>query len=121
MPNAIVTGATGILGREILFELAGTTPKWPKIYALSRSQKEDYPPNVEHKHLDLQADVKEMAKELQGVEAEYVFFAAYLAQDDEGKAAEVNGAMLQNFLSALRETGAENRVKRVILVTGAKQ
>lgn len=121
MPNAIVAGATGILGREILFELARDSSKWQKVYALSRSQKEDYPANVDHKHLDLQGDSKDMAKELQGIEAEYVFFAAYLAQDDEGKASEVNGAMLKNFLSALRETGAEKKLKRVVLVTGAKQ
>jgi len=121
MPNAIVVGATGILGREILFEIAGEPSKWSKVYALSRSQKENYPPNVEHKHLDLTADVKEMTKELAGIEAEYVFFAAYLAQDDEGKASEVNGGMLQSFLSALRETGAEKKLKRLVLVTGAKQ
>lgn len=121
MPNAIVAGATGILGREILYELARDSSKWQKVYALSRSQKEEYPSNVDHKHLDLQGNSKDMAKELQGVEAEYIFFAAYLAQDDEAKASEVNGAMLQNFLSALRETGAEKKLKRLILVTGAKQ
>ena len=32
-----------------------------------------------------------MAKQLQGVEAEYVFFAAYLAKDDEQASSDVNG------------------------------
>ncbi|THY47790.1 NAD dependent epimerase/dehydratase family protein [Aureobasidium pullulans] len=121
MPNAIVTGATGILGREIVFELAKDTKTWSNIYALSRSKKEDYPSNVKHSHLDLQADPQEMAKELQNINAEYVFFTAYLAKDDEDEATKVNGDMLQNFISALKITGAAKNIKRFILTTGCKQ
>ena len=81
-----------------------------------------------------------MAKSLEGVEAEYVFFAAYLQKDSEQANWEVNGSfartdhqvldvlanvwpgdMLQNFLSALEQTGIVKKVKRIILVTGAKQ
>ncbi|KAI4733384.1 NAD dependent epimerase/dehydratase family protein [Aureobasidium sp. EXF-12298] len=121
MPNAIVTGATGILGREIVFELGKDTKTWSTVYALSRSKKEDYPSNIKHTHLDLQGDPKEMAKELEHIEAEYVFFTAYLAQDDEDDATKVNGDMLQNFIAALKLTGAAKKIKRFILTTGGKQ
>lgn len=109
MPNAIVTGATGksstsrqppsqpantsagILGREITFELGKDPQQWSTVYALSRSKKEDYPQNVKHTHLDLQGKPEDMAKELQHIDAEYVFFTAYLAQDEEDMATKVNG------------------------------
>ncbi|CZR53516.1 related to wound-inducible protein AWI 31 [Phialocephala subalpina] len=122
MPTAIVTGATGILGREIVQAL-GKDSKWTKIHALSRSQKDKYPPTVQHNHLDLTGDAQVIAKELksQGVEGEYLFFAAYLAKDDEKEASDVNGAMLKNFIEALAINGTEKKLKRVILTTGAKQ
>ena len=62
-----------------------------------------------------------MAADLKNVHGEYIFFAAYLAQDKEEDAWEVNGRMLSNFLSALEKTGAISSVKRIILVCGAKQ
>jgi nucleoside-diphosphate-sugar epimerase len=62
-----------------------------------------------------------MANDMKNVRGEYVFFAAYLAQDKEEDAWEVNGRMLSNFLTALEKTGALNDVKRIILVCGAKQ
>ncbi|CAD0082731.1 unnamed protein product [Aureobasidium vineae] len=108
MPNAIVTGATGILGREIVFELAKNTKTCPIVYALSRSKKENYPPN-------------DMAKEIEHIDADYVFFTAYLAQDDEDDATKVNGDMLQNFITALKLTGTAKKIKRFLLTTGCKQ
>jgi nucleoside-diphosphate-sugar epimerase len=62
-----------------------------------------------------------MANDLKSVRGEYVFFAAYLAQDKEEYAWEVNGTMLSNFLSAMEKTGAIDEVERIILVCGAKQ
>ena len=62
-----------------------------------------------------------MAKQLAGVEASHVFFAAYLQGDSEQANWDTNGAMLHNFISALSETGATKLLKRFILVTGAKQ
>jgi nucleoside-diphosphate-sugar epimerase len=62
-----------------------------------------------------------MAGDLKNVRGEYIFFAAYLAQDKEEDAWEVNGRMLSNFLCALEKTGAMSQVKRIILVCGAKQ
>lgn len=121
MPSAIVTGATGILGREIVRALGKDPKQWNTVHALSRNQKEEYPPNVKHHFIDLTADAESMAKQLQGVEAEYVFFAAYLQKDTDQENWDVNGAMLQNFLDALSLTGASKTLERVILTTGAKQ
>ncbi|KAL8674759.1 MAG: hypothetical protein Q9168_000843 [Polycauliona sp. 1 TL-2023] len=121
MPTAIVTGATGILGRQIVAALAKDPETWHTVHALSRSQKESYPPNVKHDFIDLTADAKAMAKQLQGIEVEYIFFAAYLQKDTEQENWDVNGAMLKNFLDALEITGAIQKLKRVILTTGAKQ
>ncbi|SPQ19186.1 2c328a9d-3154-4131-bf54-d8c66fa1b544 [Thermothielavioides terrestris] len=121
MSSAIVVGATGILGREIVKQLAQTPEKWKKIYAFSRSKKDEFPSNVVHRHIDLLSSADAMAKELQGVEAEYVFFAAYLQKDSEEENWQVNGDMLHNFLRALELTSAIAQTKRILLVTGAKQ
>ena len=111
----------GILGREIVHALGNDPKQWETIHALSRSQKEQYPPNVKHNSIDLTGDAKSMAKQLAGVEAEYVFFAAYLEKDSDQENWDVNGAMLKSFLDALELTGASKKLKRVILTTGAKQ
>lgn len=121
MPSAIVTGATGILGREIVHELSKHASQWPTVHALSRSKKEDYPDNVIHNHIDLTSSADDMAKDLTNVRGEYVFFAAYLQKDTEQENWDVNGAMLANFLEALTKTGAVDSVKRIMLVTGCKQ
>lgn len=91
------------------------------MYALSRSQKEPFPSNVEHRHIDLTGTVDDLAKELQGITAEYVFFAAYLEQSDEQTSWNVNGDMLQAFLDALVKNDVAKHVKRILLVAGAKQ
>ncbi|EWZ27944.1 uncharacterized protein FOBCDRAFT_241462 [Fusarium oxysporum Fo47] len=121
MATAIVVGATGILGREIVHQLGRDPQKWSKVYALSRSQKEEFPSNVEHRHIDLTGSADDLAKDLQGIKAEYVFFGAYLEQSDEQKSWDVNGDMLQAFLDALVKNGTDQQVKRILLITGAKQ
>ena len=121
MPTALVTGATGILGREIVLALGKDSKTWSTVYALSRSQTIQWPSNVKHQHLDLTASAEDMAKELAEIKPEYIFFTAYLAKDNEEEATKVNGAMLENFLEALKITGAGKGVRRVILTTGAKQ
>ncbi|KAF2427657.1 NAD(P)-binding protein [Tothia fuscella] len=120
MPEAIVTGATGMLGRQIVFELA-KDPKWTKIHALSRSQKDEYPKNVVHNYIDLTSSLGEMTKEVKDIKGEYLFFAAYLQKDTEQENWDVNGKMLETFLSALERNGTAADLKRIILVTGAKQ
>jgi NAD(P)-dependent dehydrogenase (short-subunit alcohol dehydrogenase family) len=93
MPAAIVTGATGMLGRQIVFELGRDPKQWSHVTALSRSQKEDYPENVAHNHLDLTSSAKGIAKELGNVKGEYLFFAAYLQKDSEQENWDVNGSL----------------------------
>ena len=121
MPTALVTGATGILGREIVAELGKDPQTWPTVYALSRSKIEKYPDNVKHQHLDLLTSAQDMANELADVKPEIIFYTAYLAKDTEEEATKTNGDMLENFFEALKLTGASKTVKRVILTTGAKQ
>jgi len=55
------------------------------------------------------------------MQGEYVFFCAYLARDNDQAAVDANAAMLQNFINALRQTGAIKDLKRFILVNGLKQ
>ena len=126
MATAVVTGATGLTGGAIVKALLSDN-QYSKIYTLSRSQ----PPTathdkIQHAHIDLQSSADTMAKDLSSIEAAsqhgiIVFFSAYLARDDEGEAAKVNGAMLQNFLDALSITGALKSVKRIVLTCGLKQ
>jgi nucleoside-diphosphate-sugar epimerase len=111
----------GILGREIVHALGKDQKQWSTIHAVSRAQKETYPPTVKHRHVDLTGSVNMIANELKGVEAEYLFFAAYIQKDSEQENWDVNGAILKNFLEALKITGASKKLKRVLLVTGAKQ
>ena len=91
------------------------------MHALSRSQKEDYPSNVKHAHLDLTRGPEGIAEDLKGIEGEYLFFAAYIHKVDLQESWDVNGAILKNFLDALEITGALKKLRRVILTTGAKQ
>jgi nucleoside-diphosphate-sugar epimerase len=121
MPAAIVVGATGILGREIVHELSKHRQQWPTIHALSRSKKEDFAETVIHHHVDLQSSPDEMAQDLKSVQGNVVFFAGYIQKDTEQENWHVNGAILSNFLQALVKTGAVSGVDRIVLVTGAKQ
>ncbi|KAL2105781.1 hypothetical protein VUR80DRAFT_7772 [Thermomyces stellatus] len=120
MPSAIVTGATGILGREIVHRLGNNPRQWTSVYAISRSKKEEFPASVKHTFVDLLGSADSIAKDLQGLEAEYVFFSAYVEKATEQENWDVNGDMLQNFLLALEKTGLAGSLKRVVLVTGAK-
>ncbi|KAJ6034313.1 hypothetical protein N7499_001521 [Penicillium canescens] len=119
MPSAIVTGATGITGNAIVRHLL-KDPSYTKIYTLSRSQPSVQDARVEHACLDLQGSAEEMAKSLAGISAEYIYFCAYLARDNDDEAARVNGALLSNFIKALEITGATKKLKRFILTCGLK-
>ncbi|KAJ4990208.1 NAD dependent epimerase dehydratase family protein [Stagonosporopsis vannaccii] len=120
MATAIVTGATGILGKEIVKELSQYPQRWKKIYALSRSKADQYPEHVEHAHLDLTGSADDMAKQLEHIEPGYIFFAAYLADNDPDEATRINGQMLENFLQSFVLNGKTNNLKRIVLVCGLK-
>ena len=94
----------GILGREIVFALGKDPAKWKSVHALSRSQKEPYPSNVKHDTVDLTGDAEHIASQLKGLEAEYVFFSAYLQKDDPQAMWDVNGIWLLCFPSNLTLT-----------------
>jgi hypothetical protein len=111
MPSAIVAGATGILGREIILELGRNLATWPTVHALSRSKKEDYPDSVIHNHVDLTNSADDIAKDLEKVSGDYLFFTAYLQKDTEQENWDVNGDMLDTFLKALEKTGASKKLK----------
>jgi hypothetical protein len=74
-----------------VFHLEKNPSRWTKIHALSRSKKDDCPHNVVHKSVDFTTDANVMAKAMSGVEADYVFFAAYLQQNSEKENWDVNG------------------------------
>lgn len=93
---------------------------YKKIYSLSRSNPGYSSPKVQHATLDLQSSAEEMTKELKGLEADHIFFCAYLARDDPAESTRVNGIMLSNFIQALELTGAIKRLKRFILTCGFK-
>lgn len=71
-------------------ELSQDQEKWT-IHAFSRRQKEEYPSNVKHHFIDLLSSADDMAKQLQNVEADYVFFAAYLQGNSEKENWDLNG------------------------------
>jgi hypothetical protein len=56
---------------------------------------------VKHTHIDLTGKAVEIAKELQGIHAEYLFFAAYLQKDTEQENWDVNGALSQALCDSL--------------------
>ncbi|KAH7104652.1 NAD dependent epimerase/dehydratase family protein [Auriculariales sp. MPI-PUGE-AT-0066] len=118
--TAIVTGATGMLGRELINELGRHPETWKTVHALSRSKKGDLPANAVHNHVDFSQSVEQMSRDLKGVEADYVFFSAYLQKDSEEEACRVNGELLDNFLKALEMNNVVSKIKRILLVTGGK-
>jgi len=62
---------------------------------MSRSKKDDFGPRVKHTHLDLTATAESMFDDLKGVEADYVFFAAYLQKDTDEENTRVNGTVVE--------------------------
>ncbi|SCO76953.1 related to NAD dependent epimerase/dehydratase family protein [Fusarium oxysporum] len=120
MPSAMVTGATGITGSAIVHHLL-KDPSYDVIYSFSRSNPGRQDPKIRHVTIDLQGSAQDMAKTLQGVSAEHIYFCAYLASDDPNELYQVNVALLSNFLQALDITGATSKIKRFILTCGFKQ
>ncbi|AFR97545.1 NAD dependent epimerase/dehydratase family protein [Cryptococcus neoformans C23] len=95
MPSAIVTGATGITGSAIVHHLCK---------------------DLEHE----KSSADDMAKDFQNIQADHVFFCAYLARDDPVESTRANTTMLSNFIRALELTGAIEHLKRFILTCGFK-
>ncbi|OCK86147.1 hypothetical protein K432DRAFT_387975 [Lepidopterella palustris CBS 459.81] len=103
MPSALATGATGkqfatpaiptffshsrtlltrtgIFGREDFFELGRYPKQWPTAHALSQNEKESYPSNIIHNHVNLPSSTPDIAKDLHSKMPDYIFLAACLHQ-----------------------------------------
>lgn len=134
--TAIITGANGISGFGTLRCLLEHPKRWSKIYVISRRSlpKEllkllppDANSRIQHIAIDLQTGAEDIASKLAGIQADYVFYYAYLQPRPEAGATvwsndeelvRVNAGMLQNFLDALVNTGI--RPERFLLQTGGK-
>ncbi|CEN59953.1 Putative NAD dependent epimerase/dehydratase family protein [Aspergillus calidoustus] len=120
MATAIVTGATGITGGAIVRHLS-KDPSYKKVYALSRHDPGYSDPKIQHATIDLQGSASDMASNLSGLSADYVYFCAYMAHEDPNELCRINGTMLSNFIQGLEKTGAVKTLKRFILTCGFKQ
>jgi nucleoside-diphosphate-sugar epimerase len=136
--KAIVCGATGISGFNTIRSLLDTPDRWSKIYALSRKPfskellsffTDEQRARLQHISIDLSSKSEDIAKSLKdlGVEAEYVFYYAYLPPEngmsdmDPSSAEaliEANVPHFRNFLKALPK--ANVKPKRILLQTGGK-
>lgn len=79
--TAIVTGANGISGSEIVSALIAAPERWETIYAMSRRP----PPAQDQRVKPIAADFKDNTPEQladlfkkEGVTADYVFFTSYV-------------------------------------------
>ena len=114
--TALVVGATGITGLNLIEEMQRTD--WPRIIGLAR--KPDVLaayPGVEAVAADL-LDADGLREKVRGLGVTHVFFGSWLRQDSEEKNCEVNGRMLANLLDALADQ--KSHVEHVALVTGGK-
>lgn len=136
--TAVVTGANGISGFHTMRALLSSPERWSKIYALSRKPppeemmallSADERSRVEHVAVDFLSSPENISEALKsaGVKADYVFYYTYLqpappkntrAWSNADELVKVNAGMLDNFLSALEQSGIWP--KRFLLQTGAK-
>lgn len=111
-PTALVAGATGITGGYLAAHLASLG--WD-VHGLARR-----PPTDMEGVRPIAADLLESASlkaALSGVEPTHVFFTTWLRQPTEAENCRVNGAMVENLLTAV---GEGRGLQHVGLVTGLK-
>ena len=111
-PKALVAGASGITGSYLAEHLVSLG--W-EVYGLARKP----PSNIEGVR-PVAADLLDPASlktALGGVEPTNVFITTWLRQDSEAENCRVNGAMVENLLTAV---GGSGSVQQVGLVTGGK-
>ncbi|MEI7968082.1 MAG: SDR family oxidoreductase [Betaproteobacteria bacterium] len=112
---AVITGATGVVGRYLLAHLAGS-PGWDVI-AVSR-RAPDVPGRFRHLSVDLldPESCRVRLGELKDVT--HVFHAAYLPDPDPRLLARRNTDMLVNAVTAIEASGSP--LRHVNLVEGTK-
>ncbi|MFM0088821.1 SDR family oxidoreductase [Paraburkholderia sediminicola] len=109
---ALVAGASGIVGNAVTEVLTGL-PEW-RVRVIRRS----HVPIAEALHCDL-FDANATAHALRGAgDTTHLFYAAYRADPNPQKSAEINTRMLRNVLDGLRAAGAT--VQRVVYFQGVK-
>jgi nucleoside-diphosphate-sugar epimerase len=111
MPNALVVGATGIAGGNLVEHL-NSLGGW-QVAGLSRNpgRRDGVRPVAANL-----TDPKDVARALDGVPVTHVFFCTWSRQATEAENCRVNGGMVRNVLHALSGRGLEH----VALVTGTK-
>lgn len=137
--KAIVCGATGISGFHAIRALLDTPDRWSTIYALSRSPlsnellaflNDQQRARIQNLSVDLTGSSEDIAKSLKDaqVEADYVFYYAYIQPKSEKSAMdpsaaddliETNIPPLKHLLDALPQAGI--KPKRILLQTGGKR
>ncbi|KAL2134071.1 hypothetical protein VTI74DRAFT_1067 [Chaetomium olivicolor] len=136
--TALVTGATGLSGYQMVKVLAASPQRWSKIYCLSsRPPPENFfadlgegASRVEHLAVDFMGVPEEIARRLQEriQHVDHVFYFSYMQPPPKGdvlnlwanadELATVNITMFTNFLAALDQTPL--RPRRFLLQTGTK-
>ena len=111
-PTALVVGITGIGGQNSAKALLD---RGFQVVGLSRSVREPVP-GVDHVQADVM-DVDSVRKAVEGKDITHLVFTSWQRMDTESENCRVNGAMLENTLTALRGT---NRLEHAVLVTGLK-
>ena len=110
--EALVVGVTGITGNNIAQELlkSGFT-----VHGLSRKSGITVP-GVHHIYGDV-LDPTSIAKAIEGLNITHLFFCTWSRQMSEKENIEVNGAMLQNTVDALK---VMKSLEHAVLITGLK-
>ncbi len=110
--EALIVGVTGIAGNNIAKVLLADG--W-KVHGLSR-KAENPIPGVNHIFADV-LDQASIEKAIEGLPLTHMFFCTWSRQANEADNCRVNGAMIENTLSALRIT---KTLEHAVLITGLK-
>ena len=110
--EALIVGVTGIAGNNIAQVLLADG--W-KVHGLSRKPGITIP-GVNHLYADV-LDQSSVEKAIAGLPISHLFFCTWSRQNTEAENCKVNGAMLENTLSAMRQTST---LEHAVLITGLK-
>jgi nucleoside-diphosphate-sugar epimerase len=113
--KALVTGATGVVGRYLLRHLVAQ-PDW-EVVAVSR-RRPDVPGDYRHLPADLTDAAASRAALAEAGNITHAFYAAYTERPDAQEHVAVNTAMLVNLVDALEATAPG--LRHVHLLEGTK-
>ena len=110
--EALIVGVTGIAGNNIAQVLLADG--W-KVHGLSRTAAHAIP-GVNHLFADV-LDQASVERAIEGLPITHMFFCTWSRQNTEADNCRVNGAMIENVLSAMRIT---TTLEHAVLITGLK-